>query len=269
MKRALSALIVVVSSLLLAGPGLTGEKPAAKVTIVWHGQSFFEIKSSKGTRVVIDPHAIAEFGRIGGVNADLILTTHLHTDHVQLDVVENYKPNDKSVKVHHGLKGDVQKHNWNPIDEKFKDFHIRSVKTFHDDMMGMKRGKNTCYVLEVDGFRIVHLGDLGHELTADQLKSIGKVDVLMIPVGGIYTLNGTEAKDVVDQIKPSKYIIPMHYGIPGTYEDLLTVKEFTEQFPANRVAQEKDNKLVLLPGFTPPNAPIVAVLNWQSKLKGK
>jgi L-ascorbate metabolism protein UlaG (beta-lactamase superfamily) len=269
MKRTLSVLLVVATGLLLAEPARPGEKPAGKVTIIWHGQSFFEIKSSKGTRIVIDPHAIPEFGRIGGVNADLILTTHLHNDHTQLEVVENYKPGDKTVKVHQGMTGNLQKHTWNPIDEQFKDVHIRSVKTFHDDVQGMKRGKNTVYVLEVDGFRIVHLGDLGHELTRDQLKGIGKVDVLMIPVGGVYTLNGTEAKEVVDQIKPSKYIIPMHYGIPNTYEDLLFVKEFTEQFPENRVAREKGNKLVLLPGFTPPNAPIVAVLNWESILKKK
>ena len=72
--------------------------------------------------------------------------------------------------------------------------------------------RNGVFIIEVDGWRIVHLGDLGHYLTPAQLKRIGPVDVLMIPVGGIYTLNGKWAKKVVDQIKPKEYIFPMHYG---------------------------------------------------------
>ena len=76
----------------------------------------------------------------------------------------------------------------------------------------MQRGKVGVFIIEVDGWKIVHLGDLGHLLTPSQLKRIGPVDVLMIPVGGIYTLNGSEAKKVVEQLKPKEYIFPMHYG---------------------------------------------------------
>ena len=92
----------------------------------------------------------------------------------------------------------------------------------------MVRGRNGIWVIEMDGLHIVHLGDLGHMLTDEQLKEIGPVDVLMIPVGGIYTLNGTDAKKVIEQLKPKRYIIPMHYGIPKVFEDLLPLDEFLD-----------------------------------------
>src|SRR5207253_3218783 len=104
---------------------------------------------------------------------------------------------------------------------------IRTVGVYHDEVEGMRYGKNTIFILEVDGWRIVHLGDLGHLLTPAQLKQIGPVDVLMIPVGGVYTLNGSEARKVVEQIKPKEYILPMHYGT-AIFDDLLSPAEFLE-----------------------------------------
>src|SRR5947207_14950640 len=100
------------------------------------------------------------------------------------------------------------------IDEKFRDVRIRTVGVYHDSTQGMERGKCAVFILEMDGLRFVHLSDLGHPLSAEQVKKIGPVDVLMIPVGGVYTLNGSEAREVVNQLKPRQYIIPMHYGTP-------------------------------------------------------
>src|SRR6202020_2547691 len=87
-----------------------------------------------------------------------------------------------------------------------KDVKIRNVQTFHDDSNGMKRGKNGVWIIEADGLKIVHMGDLGHQLSDAQIKAIGEVDVLLIPVGGVYTINGIDAQKVVEQLKPRHYV---------------------------------------------------------------
>jgi L-ascorbate metabolism protein UlaG (beta-lactamase superfamily) len=291
MKRFLAAMIID-----LLAAGLVGAAtPQKAVKITWHGQSFFEITSSKGTTVVIDPHAIIEYGRIDGVYAHLILNSHLHNDHTQNQVVENYitkekekdreaenkdKADDKDKekererrskwpqpKLIQGLKQVGTRQEWNVVNEKFRDFRIRSVGTYHDDVEGMKRGKNTVFILEVDGIRIVHLGDLGHLLSPEQVRAIGRVDVLLIPVGGIYTLNGSDAKEVVEQLKPKKYIIPMHCGT-RVYEDLLSPKEFLEDQKRENVVVSSDNTLVVRVDYKPAE-PIIVVLNWEAAPKRK
>jgi L-ascorbate metabolism protein UlaG (beta-lactamase superfamily) len=240
MRRLMLALPALLGLMALSLPA--GQPAAAgKPQIRWFGQSFFIVTSSKGTRVALDPHAIPEYGRILGLKADAVLFSHLHNDHTQKEVLENYK--DKDFKVIPGLIGRGQAAKWNIIDEKFKDFRIRSVGTYHDDVGGMKSGKNTVFILEVDGWKIAHLGDLGHPLTPAQLKKIGPVDVLLIPVGGVYTLNGGEARAVVAQVKPREFVIPMHYG-NARYEDLLPVDEFIDESPLP-VALSKDDKLDL------------------------
>ncbi|HMC64045.1 MAG TPA: MBL fold metallo-hydrolase [Gemmataceae bacterium] len=239
------------------GVGVAADEPKS-VVLRWHGQSFFDLQTSKGTRIVFDPHAIEAFGRPTGVKADLILLSHNHNDHTQVGVVENYQ----KAKIVTGLKPVGKKLDWNIVDQKFKDVRIRSVGVYHDTEQGLKRGKNTVFIVEADGMRIVHLGDLGHVLDDQQVKAIGEVDVLLIPVGGVYTLNGSDAKQVVEQLKPTKYIIPMHYGTKG-FDDLLPVDEFLEDQKKENVKRyELTNKLVIESDFK-PKEPIIAVLNWK------
>jgi L-ascorbate metabolism protein UlaG (beta-lactamase superfamily) len=281
MKRCVPAILI---GLLMAGP-LGAAAAPKKVKITWHGQSFFEITSSKGTKVVIDPHAIIEYGRIDGVEADLILNTHFHNDHTQNQVVENFMTKEKEKelekekeaekdkkskvkikrrphpKLIQGLKQEGTQTSWNIVNEPFKDFRIRSVGTYHDQQEGLSKGKNAVFILEVDGIRIVHLGDLGHLLTRAQIKAIGPVDVLLIPVGGVYTINGSEAKEVVEQLKPKKYIIPMHCATKA-YEDLLSPKEFLEDQKRENVAISADNTLVVRVDYKPAE-PVIVVLNWE------
>jgi L-ascorbate metabolism protein UlaG (beta-lactamase superfamily) len=267
MKRSLAALII---GLLVAGPAVAAAKSVPTVKITWHGQSFFEVTSSKGTTVVIDPHAIIEYGRIDGVFGHVILNSHFHNDHTQNQVVENFKEKTAKwpkAKVIEGLKRAGTGESWNTIDEDFKDFHIRTVGTYHDTTEGMQRGKNAVFILKVDGITIVHLGDLGHVLSKAQVKAIGPVDVLLIPVGGVYTINGSEAKDVVAQLKPKKYIIPMHCATK-VYEDVLSVKEFLEDQKREDIAVSSDNTLVVRTDYK-PSAPTIAVLNWEPAPKRK
>jgi len=256
MKSIIAAVLITV----LSAAGLANAADAKKVTITWHGQSFFEIQSSKGTRLVIDPHALDAYGH-NEVKADIVLESHLHSDHTQTEVVSNFKKD----MLRQGIKdekGDGKKVDFNPIDEKFKDMHIYNVSTYHDDMNGMVRGRNSVFVIEVDGIRIVHLGDLGHPLNETQLKKIGAVDVLMVPVGGIYTLNGAEAKKVMDQLKPRQYVLPMHYSTK-VYFALLTEEEFLEeQKNPKDIKHFTTNEMTVDPGFK-PERPLIAVLNWE------
>lgn len=214
-------LLLTLTLLLTAGAASAGE-----VRIAWFGQSMFEIVTPRGTRIVTDPHNIEAF-RVKPVRADLVLMSHLHSDHTQLVSIENAK----EAIQYNALKksgADGLVIDWNVVDETVKDVRIESIPCYHDAMSGLQRGKNGIWVIDVDGLRIAHLGDLGHLLTKAQLKKLGAVDVLMVPVGGVYTLNGLEAYKVVEQIKPKRYILPMHYG-NIIYDELLPVKTFQDE----------------------------------------
>jgi L-ascorbate metabolism protein UlaG (beta-lactamase superfamily) len=273
MPRRLTAALLVLSLAplaLAADKDKDKDKPRedtkGKLVIRWHGQSFFEIISSQGTRIVLDPHAIEAYGK-QSVEADLVLMSHLHDDHTQTGVVKNLK----EAKQFNGLKVVDKRQEWNLINEKFKDVHFYTVGTFHDAFFGMKRGLNSIIVIEVDGLRIAHLGDLGHKLNEKQLEKLGKVDILLIPVGGTYTLNGLDAREVIDQINPRRYVIPMHYGT-DVYDDLLTLKQtgFLDELDEARIkrldkGEAKTNELVIDPKEPAAKEWSIIVLNWEGK----
>jgi L-ascorbate metabolism protein UlaG (beta-lactamase superfamily) len=246
-------LAVALAGILAAGSGFAGDSPG-KVTIRWHGQSFFEVESSRGTRLVFDPHVIDAY-EPKPVAADIVLISHEHNDHNRAEIIKNAE----RARIFHGLKPVGKKLDWNPIDTTVRDVHIRSVGVYHDNAEGMERGKNMVFVVDVDGLHIVHLGDLGHVLTAKEVKQIGSVDVLMIPVGGVYTLNGEEARKVVEQLKPRLCILPMHYGTK-VFDDVLPPDEFLEgQKNVRRLA---GNRLVLDPSEHPAE-PSIVLLDWK------
>lgn len=234
------------------------------IQITWHGHSFFEVKSSKGTNIVLDPHLIPAYGRPVGIKADAVLMSHNHNDHTQVSVLENAK--DRGLKIIPGLKGGGIRADWNKVDAKVKDVHIRNVGVYHDSDRGLKYGKNSIFILDLDGWRVVHLGDLGHTLSREQRKQLGKVDVLMIPVGGIYTLNGSEAKKVVEQLKPREYIFPMHCGTK-IYDELLPADEFLEDQPRANVTTSPDNTITLNRDPQRPRPLIVNLHYWPRNKK--
>jgi L-ascorbate metabolism protein UlaG (beta-lactamase superfamily) len=264
----MSRLLITIGAVVLLVGGARAAD-AKKITVTWHGQSFFEITTGKGTRIVIDPHLIDVYGR-SDVDADLVLLSHNHTDHTQTSAVRNI---DKA-KVIRGWKderGDGKKVDWNIVDEMFKDVKIRTVGTFHDNMNGMKRGLNTILILEFDGLKFAHLGDLGHTLSKAQLEKLGEVDVLFVPVGGVYTLNGEDAAAVVKSIKPRRCVIPMHYGTK-VYDDVLPVDEFLDNSKKETIKVLKTNVFTIDPSEKPPAEPEIVVMQWEpmkEKEKGK
>jgi L-ascorbate metabolism protein UlaG (beta-lactamase superfamily) len=240
--------------------------PAGGLKVRWLGQSMFEIITPKGAVVLTDPHNIEGY-RIKDVRPkikpDLILMSHFHTEHVDLTGLGDVK----GVKQYNALKKDDKGRpsEWNEVDGKLKDVHYRSLpSTYHDDVGGTARGLNGVWVMDVDGVRIVHLGDLGHRLTKAQLKKLGPVDVLMIPVGGVYTLNGITAQQVVEQVKPRRCVLPMHYGTP-VFDDLLILKYFTDEVKEAgtpiRYFRPKE-WLTIDPKSPLPKAPTVGVLHY-------
>lgn len=260
MRRWPFVILGVLTLSILTSTWARSQEKGAPIGIEYYGQSFFILISSKGTRIGIDPHTIPEYDRRDVLpKVDAICITHNHNDHTRTVAFEDFE----KTKTLRGLKSETKRPDWSKINEEVKDVKIRTVGTFHDNNEGIERGKNAVFVFDVDGWKVVHLGDLGHILTPAQVKSIGKVDVLMIPVGGIYTLNGAEAKKVVEQLKPKEYIFPMHYGTKF-FTDLLPPDEFYDDVPKNRVAISDNNSLLLNKDPQRPR-PLIVQLNHEPK----
>jgi L-ascorbate metabolism protein UlaG (beta-lactamase superfamily) len=154
--------------------------------ITWIGHSCFKIESD-GYTIITDPY---EDGYVPGLkplreSADMVLCSHEHGDHNARDLVE------------------IRKGSVCP-------FTVETIDTWHDEVKGAKRGPNTIHIIEAEGIRLAHLGDLGCELEENQIRKLEKLDVCLIPVGGHFTIDGKQAADLVHRIQP-KLVIPMHY----------------------------------------------------------
>lgn len=261
MRRTAIALLLGLGFLAAVPPGYPQEKDAP-IDITYYGQSFFILTTSKGTRIAFDPHTIPAYERREVLpKVDVICISHNHNDHTRTVSFEDYQ----KTKVLRGLKSESLKADWSVIDEKVKDARIYNVGVYHDNSEGLERGKNSVFVVEVDGWRVAHLGDLGHFLTPAQLKRIGKVDVVMIPVGGIYTLNGADARKVVEQLKPKEYVFPMHFGTKF-FEDILPPDEFYDGVEMRRVAVSDKNVQTLDRSKDRPR-PLILQLYHEAKKK--
>jgi L-ascorbate metabolism protein UlaG (beta-lactamase superfamily) len=244
---------VVLSAALALRARAAGTPVVGKLT--WLGQSCFILETAAGTRIVMDPIPKGlGYELPPGLKADAITISHEHFDHNNTGLLVN-KP-----RVIRGLTAD--KKGWTHIEEKVKEVSVRSVGVYHDDKRGAERGLNTVFILDVGGLRIAHLGDLGHVLTDEQLSAIGSVDVLLVPVGGVYTIDGYQATRVVDQLRPRLVVVPMHYRT-----EVLAIKELE---PADAFLERKanfrhapTNTLDLTPVKSRPAAEIV-VLPWKS-----
>jgi len=169
--------------------------------INWRGQSCFQITSSQNKNdqvsIVIDPFSNEIGLRALKFQADVLLISHDHPDHNNIKAVSG-DPLIIDGPGEYDVKGTV----------------INGIPAFHDNSQGVERGRITIYTIETEEIKLCHLSDLGQkELTSEQLDRIGDVDILMIPIGGIYTINSAEAIKIMAQIEP-KIIIPMHYKIP-------------------------------------------------------
>ena len=177
-----------------------GTAPA--VEIAWLGHSTFQITSSKGTRVLTDPHGAFDLPR-PTLPQHIVTTSHQHGPHNSVHMAPG------TPVIVHGLSPGGE--NWQKISTTIRDVSVYVVPAFHDKSRGMQRGKNAIFVFRIDDICIAHLGDLGHMLTPEQLNMMGKIDILLMPIaGGYFTVTPTEAKEVTKQVNP-KIAIPMHF----------------------------------------------------------
>lgn len=174
----------------------------------WYGQSAFALAG--GTKsVFIDPFGDMESARARGMTwsypaiadatADLLLVTHEHGDHNAVQVVGGVK---QTVRSSAGTFD-------TPIGR------VVGIASEHDPVAGTQRGANVIYVFETDGIRVCHMGDFGQsQLRAEQVEAIGEIDLLFVPVGGMATIDGRAAAELVEQLDPS-WVVPMHYRTPA------------------------------------------------------
>ena len=172
------------------------------------GHACFIITSDAGTKIITDPYETGGEFSYGEIqeSADIVLVSHDHFDHSNVSVVRG---NPEVVRETKKIKG----------------IEFKGIATYHDDAGGRLRGKNAIFCFEVDGIKVCHLGDLGHQLSAQQVAELGKVDILLIPVGGFYTIDAKAAGQVCDKLTP-KVIIPMHYKTDKCRLPITSVDEF-------------------------------------------
>ena len=168
------------------------------------------ITSEAGIKIITDHYASGESLRYGEIkeSADIVTVSHEHGDHNNVAAV---KGNPEVV------RGTA----------KVKEVEFKGIPTYHDNVGGNQRGKNTIFCFEVNGIRVCHLGDLGHQLSDKQVAEIGRVDILLVPVGGFYTIDANVATVVCNQLTP-KVIIPMHYKNDRCRFPVFSVDEFIQ-----------------------------------------
>jgi L-ascorbate metabolism protein UlaG (beta-lactamase superfamily) len=195
--------------------------------IKWYGHAAFQLISDKGIKIILDPYEPGAFngalsyGKIKD-EADIVLTSHDHADH-------NYIKDIQGKYEHISKAGDYE----------IQSVNIRAIPTFHDNSAGKERGPNLTFVLAADGLSLVHTGDIGHALDFDLLKKIGKVDILLLPVGGFFTIDAAQAVKLMNELHPS-ITIPMHYKTDKCAFPITEVEEFTKNQANVRVLQESE-----------------------------
>lgn len=191
----------------------------------WLGHSCFQLTSDNGIKVVTDPFDESVGYPVPDAEADIVTMSHEHHDH------------SNSKCVHGKFVIFTQPGKYNE-----KGIRITGVATAHDEAGGKQRGKNVIFNITVDGLNICHCGDLGHLLTPQQVKEIGHVDVLLIPVGGTYTIGHDQAASVARQLKPSA-ILPMHYRTPVTHYPIQGAGPFVKAMGGAKKIDSTEIKL--------------------------
>ncbi len=178
--------------------------------IDWFGHSCFRLRTREIT-LVNDPYEKSIGLSLPRPRADVVTISHNHQGH---DYAE-------------GIRGEPKVVN-GPGEYEIGGAFITGVRTFHDKRNGKDRGKNTAYIITIDGLNICHLGDLGHVPTQTQAEDFGNIDILLVPVGGVSTINASEAAEVISLFEPM-IAIPMHYRVPELAFKLDTVDKFVKE----------------------------------------
>ena len=181
--------------------------------IQWKGHSSFLLSSDNGKQVLTDPFNEQVGLPLPNVDVDVVTVSHQHGDHNATHLLP-------------GTPVVVEKDGGHVV----AGIEIRGITAYHDMEQGAQRGSNTIFIITIDEINICHLGDLGHPLTPKQVADIGKVDILLVPVGGFYTIDSKQAYEIVQQLQPS-FIVPMHYKLDERmHYPIASVDEFLSYY---------------------------------------
>lgn len=195
--------------------------------IRWYGHSCFMLQDSNGVRILTDPCDPGTGYKLSGIEADAVTVSHGHHDHNYLEAVTGSPEVINTAGEH-----------------EFRGVKITGFETFHDDCGGKKRGENIMFLYEMDDMRVLHAGDLGAEPDSATLEALGRVDVLLVPVGGVFTVNSACARSFANSVKP-KVVIPMHYKTAALTFDLEPVDEFLKNARDCKIHRLNQNEAAL------------------------
>ena len=236
-------------------PAARQAKRAAPVLLTWLGQACFVLQSGD-TTVLLDPIPLTMGYSPKPVAAGVVTVSHEHSDHNNIGLATG------SPTVLRGLAQEGG--GWNTIDYSNQDVTISAFPSYHDSENGARRGKNALFLVETQGLRILHTGDLGHTLPQDTVDRIGRVDVLLICVGGFYTIDAAGAKAVIAQLDP-RVVVPMHYTTDRTNLPISGVDPFLTGWEDVRRPQEGGLALKADLADFPPGKTAVVVLPYQQE----
>jgi L-ascorbate metabolism protein UlaG (beta-lactamase superfamily) len=177
--------------------------------VTWLGHGCFRLRG-RAAAAVTDPYPPSIGLKLQRLDGNLVTVSHEHENHNYTQVMrEAYE-----------IRG--------PGEYEVAGVSVIGVPTYHDPEKGARHGRNTIYLIEIDDVRVCHLGDLGHPLDDSEAEAISAPDVLLVPVGGHTTINAAQAAGVVRQLEP-RYVVPMHYAIPGLKLDLDPLDRFLKE----------------------------------------
>jgi L-ascorbate metabolism protein UlaG (beta-lactamase superfamily) len=179
------------------------------VDITWLGLACFRIRGNQAV-VITDPFPPDSGYTLGKQTADIVTVSHAHPSHSYIQGVSGARI----------VKG--------PGEYEISGVLIIGLTAYHDAVKGQSRGKNTIYLMEIDGVTICHLGDIGHIIGDKEMEEMGKVDILMVPVGGVTSITPAMAAETIRKMEP-KIVLPMHYKMPGSSRELEPVESFLKE----------------------------------------
>lgn len=211
--------------------------------LTWRGHACFILENDQGMRIAMDPYDASVGYPMRPIAADAVLMSHGHHDHCCREM----------------LAGDPQ------VIDTCGQYEVQNVRitgfpSFHDDQHGALRGKNVLFLIEMDGVRLLHAGDLGHPLSSELIEKIGPVDVLMIPVGGTYTLTGEQAAKTAQAIN-AQVTIPMHFKASCVGYPITDAQPFLKSMNVGNVPEMKE---LLLNPESIRALPGVVMMDWQA-----
>ena len=214
--------------------------------VTWLGHGCFRLRG-RSAAVVTDPYPPAIGLKLGRMDAEVVTVSHDHANHSFTSVVR-----DGAYEIH------------GPGEYEVAGVSVIGIPTFHDAEKGAKHGRNTVYVIEIDDVRVCHLGDLGHKLDDTEAEAAAAPDVLLVPVGGHSAMNAAQAAEVVRQLEP-RYVVPMHYAIPGLKLELDPIDRFLKEMGVT--ASEPQPKLAVQKSSVTEYETKVVVLEAKAEVK--